>query len=161
MSKHLQKFLYFTAVQTKTVPVEYYEKYFNGNVLSRYKNIAVQQIDSSVICGLIKSIRIYTYHIKDLIDFRASCLLGVNKSRRMALNLANILQLYIAAYQHESIREKCWRSIVNVWNHTIETSLERFCNTHEFDVHPVLQSIMHCQLHQFEDQTTGKPLTMK
>lgn len=152
MSKHLQLLLYFITVQVEPVPAHAYDKHFNDatlHAINTRANLHVQQIDPSAVIRIIKSIRVYLHNVHDLLDFRTQCLNGINKSKRLALNLAQVLQLYVAAYQHESIRERCWKSVVNIWNHTIETDIARFRDTHAFDVVPVVEAIVHCQLGHF------------
>lgn len=149
MSKHLQLLLYFVSVQVVAVPVEAFHMHFNENVLASFmasSNKHVQQIDAKAIIHIIKGIRVYLHNVHDLLDFRTQCLTGLNKSRRLSLNLAQVLQLYIAAFQHDSIRQSCWKAVINVWNHTIETDLAQFRETHAFDVQPVIEAIVHCQM---------------
>jgi hypothetical protein len=149
MSKHLHLLLYFVTVQMQPVPVDAYKVHFNENILANFMaspNKHVQQIDANAIIRVIKSIRVYLHTVHDLLDFRTQCLAGINKSRRLSLNLAQVLQLYVATFQHESIRQSCWKAVINVWNHTIETDLAQFRETHTFDVKPVLEAIVHCQL---------------
>ena len=149
MSKHLHLLLYFVTVQVHPVPVDAYKTHFNENILANFMaspNKHVQQIDAKAIIRVIKSIRVYLHTVHDLLDFRTQCLAGINKSRRLSLNLAQVLQLYVAAFQHQSIRQSCWKAVINVWNHTIEIDLAHFRETHEFDVKPVIEAIVHCQL---------------
>tara|TARA_Y100000389_G_scaffold17367_2_gene15202 strand:- start:4123 stop:5562 length:1440 start_codon:yes stop_codon:yes gene_type:complete len=149
MSKHLQLLLYFVSVQVVAVPVEAFHMHFNENLLTSFmtsSNKHVQQIDAKAVIHIIKGIRVYLHNVRDLLDFRTQCLAGINKSRRLSLNLAQVLQLYIAAFQHDSIRQSCWKAVINVWNHTIETDLAQFRETHAFDVQPVIEAIVHCQM---------------
>lgn len=149
MSKHLQMLLYFVTVQDMPVPVQVYQMHFNENVLGSFlssPNKHVQQIDANAIINVIKGIRVYLHNVHDLLDFRTQCLSGINKSRRLSLNLAQVLQLYIASFQHSSIRQRCWKTVVNIWNHTIETDLAQFRETHAFEIGPVVEAIVHCQM---------------
>ena len=64
----------------------------------------------------------YLKNIQHLIDFRVQCLDGLNISTRKALSLAQIVQLYVCCFQHESIRDKCWKSVLPVLNHSIQNA---------------------------------------
>lgn len=44
--------------------------------------------------------------------------------------------------QHYSVREYLWRRVVNVWNHSIVTTLKTFAPQHEFDVDNFLHASM-------------------
>ena len=146
MSKYLQLLLYFVSVQAKKVPENAYSKYYTKSLLDRFQNIHVQQIDASAVIRVIKGIRVYLHNVKNLLNFRTQCLHGLPQSKRLSLTLAQILQLYVACFQHESIRIVCWKFVVNTWNHTIERDLERFRLKEEFDIAPVLETVVRCQL---------------
>lgn len=62
---------------------------------------------------------------------------------RNALTLQQVLQLYIAAFQHPSVRETLWRRVLNVWNHSVQQSLSAFTSERQFDVENVLHTVMH------------------
>lgn len=55
--------------------------------------------------------------------------------------MPQILQLYVCCYQHPSIRETCWRTVVPVWNFTIENACNKFREKYEYDVDSVVQTI--------------------
>ena len=146
MSKYLQLLLYFVSVQVRKVPEKAYSKYYTRSLLDRFQNIHVQQIDASAVIRVIKGIRVYLHNVKNLLNFRTQCLHGLPQSKRLSLTLAQILQLYVACFQHDSIRIACWKFVVNTWNHTIERDLERFRLKEEFDIAPVLETVVRCQL---------------
>jgi len=57
-----------------------------------------------------------------------------------------VLQLYVATWQHESIREQCWQSIVGAYNYTISSSCELFRKKYAYEYEAVLQSLVRCLL---------------
>jgi hypothetical protein len=93
---------------------------------------------------VIKSLRVYHNNIKSLIDFRTQCMLGVSTAARSGLTQALVLQLYCATWQHESIRELCWQSIIGAYNYTISSSCELFRKQHVYEYEAVLHSLVKC-----------------
>lgn len=148
MSKHLQLLLYFIHVQVDPVPAETYSRHLTADVLARISPIPIQQIDANAVLRVIRSIRVCTGAIPDLITFRSTCLLGINGTRRMTITLPQVLQLYVAAFQHETIRQRCWCGVVDTWNHTIADSTKRFREQHKFQATHVIDTIIKCQLTQ-------------
>ena len=102
----------------------------------------MDKIHTDKILECMKRLRLCKYKVEDLIDFRTQCLSGVNEKLRHSLTLTQILQLYIACFQHSSIWEEVWTNIIPVMNHTIKTSCEQFRNTHEFDLHAVGKNLV-------------------
>lgn len=147
MSKHLQLLLYFMHVQTTAINYEDYQHLFPGNMLQKCSQVKVANIDVQAVMNIIKSLRVYLHNIDNLLDFRVNCLQGLNRQLRESLTMPQILQLYVACFQHSSIAQECWRQIVSVWNHTTATALQEFREKHEFDIHSVLQTVIHCQIH--------------
>ena len=78
MSRHLQLLLYFIQVQQTPIPKEDYAQHFTDTMLNRLQNVSVQNIDAAAVTSLIKSLRVYHHNVKDLLDFRATCLNGFN-----------------------------------------------------------------------------------
>ena len=147
MSKQLQQLLYFIHVQQQTIPEEYYMKFFTTSMTERMQDVKIQEIDINVIKTVITSLRVYHYNVSDLIDFRTQCLQGLSLTTKNKLSLPQILQLYVSIYQHPSIREECWKHILpKTLNHTILSACDAFRQTHEFQIGPVIESIVKCQL---------------
>ena len=153
MSKQLQHLMYFIQVQAEPVPVESYQRHFSGDVLARLSVVPIQQIDADAVLLVIRSIRVCSVSIPDLITFRSTCLLGINSTRRLTITLPQVLQLYVAGFQHESIRRRCWCGIVDTWNHTIQDALRRFHEAHRFRAAEVIDTVVACQL---KDDGGGK-----
>lgn len=147
MSRHLQLLLYFIQVQQTPIPKEKYAIHFTDSMLNRMSEVKVQNIDAAAVISLIKSLRVYHHNVQDLLDFRATCLVGFNQHIRANLSLAQVLQLYVASFQHPSILQTCWKAIVPVWTHTTATSVEQFTRSHAFDYEPVIDSVVQCQVH--------------
>lgn len=146
MSRHLQLLLYFIQVQVKPIPRESYVMHFTENMLSRLQTVSVQSIDVDAVITIIKSLRVYHHNVKDLLDFRSTCLAGFNQHIRNNLSLAQILQLYVCSFQHPSIQQQCWKVVVPVWTHTTASAVRKFTTTHEFDYAPVIDSVVQCQV---------------
>lgn len=153
MSKHLQQLLYFIQVQSEPVPVGTYRRHFSADVLARLAVVPIQQIDAEAVLSVIRSLRVCSVSIPDLITFRSTCLLGINSTRRLTITLPQVLQLYVAGFQHESIRRRCWCGIVDTWNHTIQDALRRFHEEHRFRAAEVIDTVVACQL---KDDGGGK-----
>jgi hypothetical protein len=147
MSKHLQLLLYFMHVQTVDIDFSKFSHLFPGNMLQKSHAIKVATIDVHAVVAIIKSLRVYLHNISNLIDFRVSCLQGLTRQLRESLSMSQILQLYVACYQHPSVVQECWRQIVSVWNHTTSSALQQFRQKHVFEIGPVLETVVHCQIH--------------
>jgi hypothetical protein len=106
----------------------------------------LHQIDVTAVLLVIKSLRVYHNNIKSLLDFRTQCTLGINNAARSNLTQTTVLQLYVATWQHESIREQCWQSIIGVYNYTISSSCELFRKQNVFEYEAVLHSLVRCLL---------------
>lgn len=145
-STQVQRLLYFIHVQVQPVPEDCYKHLYTAEVLARSRQLAVQEIDVQALQHIIQSMRVYKNNVKDLIDFRSQCLLGLSMETRSKLSLAQVLQLYTCIYQHESVWEACWKSIVPVMNHTISTARARFCEKHAFDAVSVVGCMIACHV---------------
>ena len=113
-STQIQKIFYFIKVQETATPEDIYERLFTREILMRVRMSAVDRIDPQAITDIIKSLRVYGHNITDLLDFRTECLLGLSITARKTLTLAQVAQLYISVFQHDSVWEECWRSVVTV-----------------------------------------------
>jgi hypothetical protein len=134
--------LYFMKAQVVRVPEEVFLKYFDASFVSKFSAGAIHQIDEAAIIFVIKSLRVYHYNIKSLLDFRTRCMLGLNATVRAGLTLPVVLQLYVSVWQHDSIRERCWRAVIGVYNYTIASSCETFRQQHQYEYEAVLESMV-------------------
>lgn len=141
-SINVQRMLYWMKAQVVPIPEAVFLKYFDASFVSKFSSTAIHQIDQSAIIFVIKSLRVYHNNIKSLLDFRTKCMLGLNTSVRANLTLSVVLQLYVSIWQHESIREHCWRSIIGVYNYTISSSCEAFRQQHEYEYVSVIESMV-------------------
>lgn len=141
--QRLQQVLYFLRAQPTVVSEEVYALYFAPSLVERVLQSTIDVIDADAMYSVLNCIRSYRHNIADLIDFRATCLTGVSLTIRSALTLQQVLQLYIAAFQHPSVRETLWRRVLNVWNHSVQQALQEFTARHAFDVENVLHTVMH------------------
>jgi len=141
-SQRMQRFLYFCRVQVDGVPAEAITQQVIAAVWERASDSVVDQIDPTPIIHTIRMVRQYNENVKTLIDFRVRCLSGLTTTVRAQLTLANVLQLYIAAFQHESVRERCWRAVTNSWNFTIKSGVERFIEKNKFEIETVVRTLL-------------------
>ena len=125
-SMYLQRILYFIQVQTVVTPPDTYEHLFAPDIIAKINNCNVERIDAKAIVEVIHGLRVYHNGVKDLLNFRTQCLDGLSISARKNLSLAQIAQLYVSIFQHDSIWEYCWKSVIPVMNHTILSSRDRF-----------------------------------
>lgn len=142
-TKHL---LYFICVQTMSTSPELYTHMYPKNTLQKIEHITVNIIDKNIIFQVIDSVRMCHTKIVHLIDFRQKCLEGLNEKKRQSLSQAEILQLYIACFQHSSIWEECWKRIVPTLNFTIRSSCASFRENFPYEVDKVVQNLIQCLL---------------
>ena len=142
-SKHMQLILYFVTVQTQSIPVAYYEEQYSSIICERMRaNTAVHsRIDENAIFQLIKSIRTYSVNIPDLIFFDANCLQCLTQRARQGLSKVQVLQLYIIAFQHETIVQRLWLRMLSEFGHTVQENIKNFRKKHTCDYHGVIQNM--------------------
>ena len=128
------------------IPEDVYLKFFDASLVQKVTQGTLHEIDIAAVLLVIKSLRVYHNNIKSLLDFRTQCMLGVNTATRATLTHALVLQLYVATWQHESIREQCWHSIIGVHNYTISSACARFRQNNVYEYEAVLQSLVKCLL---------------
>ena len=145
-TRRLQLFLYFIKTQQKKVTLHNVKHLFSDSIIRKLDEQSIDYIDHRAISNVIQSIRICSHNVRSLLEFRTSCLNGINSRYKNSLSMAQILQLYVCCYQHGSIREQCWRSVVPVWNFTIETACNKFREQYEYDVDSVIQCIVGCMI---------------
>ena len=145
-SSILQKLLYFIRVQTIEPDDNEYSKFYDPTLLVRAREVKIDNIDVDVIMSVINTLRLYTYNIGNLIDFRTQCLHGVNSTTRQKLHLTQVLQLYIACFQHDSVWERCWKNILPIMNHTISCACEKFRANYTYDLSSVIKNIAQSML---------------
>ena len=145
-SINTQRLFYFANAQHVEIPEDVYLKFFDPSLVQKVVHGTLHEIDVAAILLVIKSLRVYHNNIKSLLDFRTQCLLGINTATRATLTHALVLQLYVATWQHESIREQCWHSIIGVYNYTISSSCALFRQQNVYEYEAVLQSLVKCLL---------------
>lgn len=145
-SINTQRLFYFAHAQCIAIPEHVYHKFFDSSLVEKVVQGTLHEIDVAAVLLVIKSLRVYHNNIKSLIDFRTQCMLGVSTAARTTLTQALVLQLYCATWQHESIREQCWQSIIGAYNYTISSSCELFRKQHAYEYEAVLQSLVRCLL---------------
>lgn len=139
----MQKILYFMRNQVKEIPLQLYCEFFSERVAKCTKESVVDSIDCRPILTCLGYIRTYTHRINSLIDFRTHCLSALTESQRRSFSLAQIVQLYIAVYQHPSIREQCVRFVTNnTWNYNLKKNINVFISENEFEIEPILRHLV-------------------
>ena len=146
MPSQTKQLLYFICVQTKSTSPEVFVHLYPKNTLQKIDQITINLIDKNIIFQVIDSVRICHTKIVHLIDFRQKCLEGLNEKKRQSLSQAEILQLYIACFQHSSIWEECWKRIVPTLNFTIRSSCAAFRENFPYEVDKVVQNLIQCLL---------------
>ena len=145
-SINTQRLFYFANAQCVAIPQEVYLKFFDSALMEKVIQGTLHQIDIAAVLLVIKSLRVYHNNIKSLLDFRMQCTVGVNAATRATLTQALVLQLYVATWQHESIREQCWQSIIGVYNYTISSTCDQFRKKNVYEYEAVMQSLVKCLL---------------
>ncbi len=145
-SINTQRLFYFANAQCIAIPQEVYLKFFDSALVEKIVEGTLHQIDIEAVLLVIKSLRVYHNNIKSLLDFRMQCTVGVNAATRANLTQALLVQLYVATWQHESIREQCWQSIIGVYNYTISSTCEQFRKNNVYEFESVMQSLVKCLL---------------
>jgi hypothetical protein len=145
-SINTQRLFYFAKAQCISIPQAVYLKFFDSALVEKVVEGTLHQIDITAVLLVIKSLRVYHNNIKSLLDFRTQCTLGINNAARNNLTQTTVLQLYVATWQHESIREQCWQSIIGVYNYTISSSCELYRKNNVFEYEAVLHSLVKCLL---------------
>jgi len=142
-SMHLQLLLYFISAQQQPTDMDLYRNLYTDKIIERTSRSGViDNIDHTAIAKIIRSVRIYKHSINNLIDFRTQCLHGFNVKTRMALSLAQVVQLYICCFQHASVFEHVWKQVVPIMNHTIATSCEKFRAEQTYDSNAVVRTLI-------------------
>lgn len=145
-TRRQQLMLYFIKAQQVPATTEKLRHLFSANLLRRLNSQSIDQIDPRAILCVIQSIRVYTHNVTTLVDFRMQCLTGINQAYKKTMSMAQILQLYVACYQHESIVETCWRGVVPVWNFTIQSACAKFVQGNTYQIDAVVDCLLKCML---------------
>lgn len=145
-TRRQQLMLYFIKAQRTPVDTSRLSHVFSANMLRRLESESIDQIDARAITSVIQSVRVYAHNVTTLVDFRSQCLAGINQSFKKTLSMAQILQLYIACYQHESVMEACWKGVVPHWNYTIHCACDKFVRHNVYQVDAVVDCLVKCML---------------
>ena len=145
MGVNLQQLLYFVCAQQTPCPQTVYKHLFAADVISSALKTSLHIYDSESIIAVLQKVRLSMNNVKHLIDFRQRCLIGIDAKTRQTLTLPNILQLYIACYQHESIIMDCWQSVLpGHMNHITQQALQQFRDNFEYEVDKVVENLVRC-----------------
>jgi hypothetical protein len=144
VSPNTQRVLYFVRAQTQQVDMSSLKCMFDQQMLAKTLALSLERIDADAVTAAIKTLRVYQYNVKSLLEFRTTCLVGFNQAVRQTLTLPVVLQLYVACWQHPSIREQCWRSIIPVSNFAITSRCNDFRHKYPYEQASVLQTLLYC-----------------
>jgi len=139
-----QQLWYFVCAQVYKLDAATLKSMFDQQTMSKLFSVKLERIDAGVVCSVIKTLRVYQGNIQSLLDFRTQCLVALNAAARAKLTPSVVLQLYVACWQHHSIREQCWRSIINVSNYSITTNCEEFRKKYKYEQASVMQTLLYC-----------------
>ena len=145
MGVNLQQLLYFVCAQQTVCSQQTYKHLFAADVISSALHSTLHIYDAHTIIAVMQKVRLSMNNVKHLIDFRQRCLIGIDAKTKQSLTLPNILQLYIACFQHESIMADCWQSILpGHINHITQQALQQFKETFEYEVDRVVEKLARC-----------------
>jgi hypothetical protein len=139
-----QRLWYFIRAQIFQVDPSSLKSLLDPQMLAKMYSVNLERIDADVVCSVIKTLRVYQGNVESLLDFRTQCLVAFNAAVRLKLTPSVVLQLYVACWQHPSIREQCWRSVINVSNFAITTNCEEFRKKHKYEQLSVIQTLLYC-----------------
>ena len=146
-SRKLQLVLYFVRVQVCEVREDLLTQHFDTDVIKKMHASCIASCDAQAVLLVMYMLRVCKYNIKHLLDFRTECLRHLSNTVRSNLSLSGVVQLYVACYQHESIREQCWKAVCTVWNHTMQCACEQFRQKYTYDLEGVLRNVFFCVGH--------------
>jgi hypothetical protein len=139
-----QRLWYWIRAQIFQVEPSALKSLLDQQMLIKLYSVNLERIDADVVCSVIKTLRVYQGNVESLLDFRTQCLVAFNAAVRSKLTPSVVLQLYVACWQHPSIREQCWRSIINVSNFAITTNCEEFRKKYKYEQLSVIQTLVYC-----------------
>jgi hypothetical protein len=144
ISVSTQQLLYWITAQTSHVDMSCLGSMFDQQMLAKTFALNLERIDATAVSAVIKTLRVYQYNIQSLIEFRTQCLVGFNQAVRKTLTLPVVLQLYVACWQHPSIREQCWRAIIPVFNFAITSRCDEFRQKYAYEQLSVIHTLLYC-----------------
>jgi hypothetical protein len=146
ISPKTQRLIYFIKAQQCDIDSALTDQFFDEQLTAKILHGKLEQIDGGAITTVIKTLRMYNYNINRLLEFRTYCLMGFNQTVRKTLTLPVVLQLYVACWQHSSIRDEVWKSIVPILNYAITSRCEEFRKKYEYEFQSVMETLMRCHI---------------
>lgn len=146
ISPKTQRLIYFIKAQQCDIDSALTDQFFDEQLTAKILHGKLEQIDSGAITTVIKTLRMYNYNINKLLEFRTYCLMGFNQTVRKTLTLPVVLQLYVACWQHSSIRDEVWKSIVPILNYAITSRCEEFRRKYQYEFKSVMETLMRCHV---------------
>jgi hypothetical protein len=110
-----------------------------------YTNMTSQRVCKPHTPVLVEFLRLLDVHVTpfaELNTFRDECFTDFSHTDSKSLSWLKILQLYIAAYQHEDVWASVWRAFCTVISHQVLVSVGNFKNTHVYAIDKVTDVCM-------------------
>lgn len=139
-----QKLLYFLRSQDPAycdIQQNFVARYCSALEAKKVVDSNLDILDVVCLTEVIKSLRVYENNVKHLLDFRNQVLTGLNYSLRSSLSLAEVLQLYVTCFQNKSLIQSIWKSIVPIWNHTLQCLCTKFAENYEYEIASVTETL--------------------
>jgi hypothetical protein len=110
-----------------------------------YTNMIAQRVCKPHTSVLVEFLRLLDVHVTpfaELNAFRDECFTDFSHTDSKSLSWLKLLQLYIAAYQHEDVWASVWRSFCTVISHQVLVSVGNFKNNHAYAIDKVADACM-------------------
>ena len=138
-----KKRLYFTMSQTALDFQTYIHKYVSerdiAQVILQYH---VKNPDVDVLTDTILQARITSEPFAELHKFRNQCFHCFSVQQKSLLRLNDLLHLYMAAYQPQSVWKAVWKTIIPILSIQIIKDVEAFTAEHEIN-HEAVMAIVY------------------
>ena len=144
LSEKIKAKLYFMACQTRWSWREQLGCIVEncGQLLDKVAAHPVAVPDVEVIVRVIEGVSMDGMPpFVEMTEFRRLCFSGFPVSHVQRMPLAQILKLYVAAYQPENIWKECWKAVVGVISNQIIQDVERFVSERPFAVGDVMRHV--------------------
>ena len=110
-----------------------------------YTNMTAQRVCKPHTPVLVEFLQLLDVHVTpfdELNAFRDECFTDFSHTDAKSLSLLKVLQLYIAAYQHEDVWASVWRSFCTVISHQVLVSVGNFKKKHAYAIDKVADICM-------------------
>ena len=140
----MRRRLYFLMSQTHVPSPSSFVHHITKDVhvCTALQSAAVSNPEPEELHRVITAMKLKDQPFKELDDFRAECLVGVLPQTQLnALNLSDMLHLYVAAYQHPAVWKDVWTAKLQTLSHVLVKEVEAFVARRPFN-HAEIISIL-------------------